>query len=496
MSAVTPADGSIGIGPQANVVVEFSEALDCAAAAANAVRLVEGTAPIAGTTACSGTRLTFTATAGLPTNATLTANVDTSVRDLAGNRLTGVYGWSFDVRPWTTQFGTSATETASAVALDSAGSVFVAGSTNGSPDGVPTAGGFDALLVKYDRFGAKQWSRLLGSSAADTGQAVAADRSGNVYLGGVINFDNLLIGGARGFVAKYDGGGTKLWERLLASGGNDHVRSITVDGDGNVIVAGFTRGDLFASNGGSNGPDLFLAKYDRDGSLTWGRQLGTDTTDNAAGVATDAAGNIYLTGYTFGGLDGNNNAGDADAFLVKYDRDGVKQWTRQFGSVEQDIATAIAVDSAGHPHVVGRTLGALDGAPNAGGLDAFVIKFDDAGSRVWTRQFGSSADDYAYGVTVDAEDEVVVVGSTLGALAESTSLGGTDAFTARFDGAGAILWFRQSGTAGDDHAYGVGVDAIGNVYTAGDTAGSLDGNASAGSFDMFVVKHQADGKRR
>ncbi|TXC66630.1 hypothetical protein FSC37_14805 [Piscinibacter aquaticus] len=162
------------------------------------------------------------------------------MRDLAGNRLTGVYGWSFNVRPWTTQFGTSATETASAAALDSAGSVFVAGSTNGSPDGVPTAGGFDAVLVKYDRFGARQWSRLLGSSAADTGQALATDRSGNVYLGGVINFDNLLIGGARGFVAKYDGGGTKLWERLLASGGNDHVRSITVDGDGNVIAAGFT----------------------------------------------------------------------------------------------------------------------------------------------------------------------------------------------------------------------------------------------------------------
>ncbi|TXC66631.1 hypothetical protein FSC37_14810 [Piscinibacter aquaticus] len=256
------------------------------------------------------------------------------------------------------------------------------------------------------------------------------------------------------------------------------------------------RGDLFAPNGGSNGPDLFVAKYDRDGSLIWGRQLGTDTTDNAAGVATDAAGNIYLTGYTFGSLDANSNAGDADAFLVKYDRDGVKLWTRQFGSVDQDIATAIAVDSTGHPYVVGRTVGALGGAPNAGGLDAFVVKFDATGTPVWTRQFGSAADDYAYGVALDAEDDVVVIGSTLGALAQTTGLGGTDAFTVKLDGAGAFLWLRQSGTAGDDHAYGVGIDALGNVFTAGHTAGSLDGNSSAGDIDMFVVKHQADGKRR
>lgn len=494
---VTPPDGSAGVVAQTSIVVDFSEALDCTAAAADALRLVEGSTPIAGTTTCSGNKLTFTAATGLPTNATLTASVDASVRDLAGNGLTGVYGWSFGVRPWTTQFGSDATETASDAALDGSGNVFVAGSTNGSVDGVPTAGGFDALLVKFDRFGSKQWSRLLGSSAGDTAQAVATDRSDNIYVGGVINFDNLLpVGGARGFVAKYDGSGTKLWDRLLASGGNDHVRSIAIDGEGNVIAAGFTRGDLFAPNGGNGGPDLFVAKYDGDGTLLWGRQLGTDTTDNAAGVATDAAGNVYLTGYTFGSLDGNNSAGDADAFLVKYDRDGVKQWTKQFGSVEQDIATAIAVDGAGDLYVVGRTVGALDGAPNAGGLDAFVAKFDDAGGLLWTRQFGSAADDYAYGMAVDAEDDVVVVGFTLGALAGSTSLGGTDTFTAKFDGAGPLLWLRQSGTAADDHAYGVGVDALSNVFTAGYTAGALDGNASAGGVDMFVLKHQADGKRR
>lgn len=496
VSVVTPADGSVGIEAQAQIAVDFSEALDCAAAAADAVTLVEGSTPIAGTTACSGNRLTFTVAAGLPTGAILAASVSASVRDLAGNRLTGAYGWSFAVRPWTTQFGTSATETTSGAALDSSGNVYVSGSTNGNPDGVPTAGGFDALLVKYDRFGVKQWSRLLGSSAGDTGQAVATDRSGNVYFGGVVNFDGSLPIGARGFVAKYGGDGTKLWDQSLVSGGSDHVRSITLDGDGNVIAAGFTQGDLFAPNGGTNRPDLFVAKYDGDGTLLWGRQLGSDTTDNAAGVATDAAGNVYVTGYTFGGLDGNNSAGDADAFLVKYDRDGVKQWTRQFGSAELDIATAIAIDSAGHPYVVGRTMGALGGTPNGGGLDAFVVKFDGAGALLWTRQFGSAADDYAYGVAVDAADGVVAVGSTLGALAQSTSLGGTDAFTVKFDSDGALSWLRQSGTAADDYAYGVGVDTLGSVFTAGYSNGALDGNVNAGGIDMFVLKHQADGTRR
>ncbi len=74
--------------------------------------------------------------------------------------------------------------------------------------------------------------------------------------------------------------------------------------------------------------------------------------------------------------------------------------------------------------------------------------------------------------------------------------GGVDAFLAKFDGSGAQLWTRQTGTAVDDYGYGVCVDAAGNAYVAGSTDGAMDGNVSGGGTDIFVVKYQGDGTKR
>jgi hypothetical protein len=107
----------------------------------------------------------------------------------------------------------------------------------------------------------------------------------------------------------------------------------------------------------------------------WTRQLGTAGKDQGRGIAVDAGGNIYVTGYTGGELDGNKNAGDEDLFLVKYDPSGIKQWTRQLGTASYDAGTAVAVDNRGNIYATGYTEGGLDGNTNAGEFDAFLIKF-------------------------------------------------------------------------------------------------------------------------
>jgi len=89
-------------------------------------------------------------------------------------------------------------------------------------------------------------------------------------------------------------------------------------------VTGFTYGDL-DGNTSSGRSDIFLVKYNSSGTKQWTKQLGTSSVDKGIGVTTDSSGNIYVTGYTVGGLDGNTNSGSYDIFLVKYSSSGTKQ---------------------------------------------------------------------------------------------------------------------------------------------------------------------------
>ena len=108
-----------------------------------------------------------------------------------------------------------------------------------------------------------------------------------------------------------------------------------------------------------------------------------------------------MTGYTQGGLDGNTSAGSSDLFVVKYNSSGTKQWTKQLGTSSGDFANGVATDSSGNVYVTGRTGGGLDGNTNAGYDDIFVIKYNSSGTKQWTKQLGSSSLEYDYRVATE-----------------------------------------------------------------------------------------------
>ncbi len=387
---------------------------------------------------------------------------------------------------WACQNGTSSNESGRGVAVDVAGSVYVAGSTAGSLGG-PYQGMGDAFLAKHDASGSLLWTRQLGTSAGELCRGVAVDGAGNAYVTGETygNLDGLNAGIADAFLAKYDASGGLLWTRQIGTSGNEESYAVAVDGAGNAYITGLTTGNLGAHNAG--GQDVFLAKFDPSGALLWVRQTGTSNNDFGEGLAVDSAGNSYIAGGTLGGLVGTN-AGAIDAFLMKYDSSGVWQWTRQFGTLDYEEGSAVAVDSAGSVTVTGYTGGALGGA-NAGGNDAFVARFDASGTPLWTRQVGTSANDYGFGVGVDGAGHTYITGYTQGSLG-GTNAGNVDAFLAEYDGAGSLLWTRQLGTSESESSYGAAVDGAGNVTIAGYTYGSL-GGANAGGSDYFVAKYGA-----
>jgi hypothetical protein len=129
----------------------------------------------------------------------------------------------------------------------------------------------------------------------------------------------------------------------------------------------------------------------------------------------------------------------------------------------------------------------LPGQASVGAQDAFVLAYDPSGTVLWTRQFGTTADDGASGITVDAQGNSYVAGNSAGTLAGQTSAGGMDAFVKAFDPAGNDRWTRQFGGSDFDFAIDVAV-AGGNAYVAGLTDGRLRGQTSAGARDAFLVK--------
>ncbi len=220
--------------------------------------------------------------------------------------------------------------------------------------------------------------------------------------------------------------------------------------------------------------------------LPWTSEFGTTSDDEGYSVAVDGSGNVYVAGYTGGALYGAT----ADAFVRKYSSAGAVLWTRQFGTASDDYAYSVAADGSGDVYVAGYTGGALAGA-NAGYSDAFVRKYSTAGAVVWTRQFGTASDDQADSVAVDGSGNVYVAGNTGGAL-EGASAGGADAFVRKYSSAGAALWTRQFGSATRDYGLSVAVAGSGDVYVGGYTDGALAG-ANAGNYDAFVRKYSSAG---
>ncbi len=183
---------------------------------------------------------------------------------------------------------------------------------------------------------------------------------------GLLGFVLLTCGPARG-ESPYP----VSWMRQLGTSGWDQSNSVAVDGAGNAFISGYTSGSLVGTNAGLS--DAFLSKYDSAGNFQWTRQLGTSDFDYSNSVAVDGAGNAFISGHTWGSLVGTN-AGSWDAFLTKYDSAGTWQWTRQLGTSSADISRSVAVDGAGNAFISGDTYGSLDG-DNAGDSDAFLVKF-------------------------------------------------------------------------------------------------------------------------
>jgi hypothetical protein len=386
---------------------------------------------------------------------------------------------------WARQIGTTGTDFGSGIAVDTSGNAFVSGYTTGN---IARRNSFfpDAFLAKYDSTGNLLWARQFGTPGDELCFSVAVNSAGDAYISGTVNGN--LNGGPHtsstdAFLTKYDGDGNLLWFRQIGTSVGDNCFSVAVDNAGNALISGVTDGSLGGPHAGNN--DGFVSKFDASGNLLWSRQIGTPGSDNANAVAVDAFGNAYVSGYTFDSL-AAPYAGNGDAYIIKYDPSGNLLWSKQIGTIRTEFSYAVTVDSAGNALISGYTFGDI-GGPNAGEEDAFLIKFDPDGQELWSRQIGTANSDLSFSVVTDSLGNAFISGCTKGNLG-GTNAGDFDAFLSKYDSSGNFLWSQQFGTSALDQSRAAAVDPLGNLYLSGVTYGDLAG-PNAGAIDTFIVKY-------
>ncbi|MCB1191128.1 MAG: SBBP repeat-containing protein [Leptospiraceae bacterium] len=382
----------------------------------------------------SSTSLTVIVPAGTSTGK---ISVTTTIGSVTSSEDFTVSSTSTSLVLFTKQLGNGIKSTkAQAVATDSNGNVYMAGETGSGLDGNSQAGTMDFFVVKYNSSGTSQWTKQMGvTSKTTTAEGVATDSNGNVYVAGYTTGGldgNTLSGTYDFFVVKYDSNGSKQWTKQMGvTSKGTQGKGITIDSNGNIYIAGHTNGSL-DGNTVTGSVDLFVTKYNSSGTSQWTKLLGvTSKSTLATGIATDSNGNLYIVGYTNGGLDGNTVSGTYDVFVVKYDSNGSKQWTRQMGTNSKVTDGRGIATSSDVIYITGAAQGSLDGNTTTGDYDAFVIKFNLGGSKQWTKLLGAtSSSTESYGVATDSNGSIYTVGYTDGILDENkySGSGATQAF--------------------------------------------------------------------
>ena len=375
---------------------------------------------------------------------------------------------------WIRQFGDG--NVTEAIAVSTVGNnEYVFGLTSGAVPGQSNLGSLDVFVIKYDGSGNVVWARQFGSTGHDEGRGVAT--STGVYIsGGTLGSfpGQVNLGGIDAFVSKYDLDGNAIWNHQFGTAGEDIAWGMAAD-DSAIFVGGYTRG-TFPGQNRSGSYDAFLTKFDPNGTQIWTVQFGSSGSDEVIAVAVNGA-DIYVAGLVEGSLPGQVNLGGVDGFVRKYSANGTEVWTRETGTPYFDALAAIAVAPDGF-YTAGVTGGSFGNNANKGGEDWFVQRYDGDGNRMWTVQFGTNGSDYAIAVAY-SQERVYVAGRVAGALQNQTYWGADDAFVSELDTDGNEVWSSQFGTPATDFAVGLAVDGP-NLFVAGHTDGNLSIHQSAG----------------
>jgi len=278
----------------------------------------------------------------------------------------------------------------------------------------PYAGGRDAFLAKLNSSGERLWHTFMGTSGWDEGISVAVDGDGNVYVTGISDASwgtpvHNYSGDSSTFAAKFDGkNGEIQWNTFMGGGLG---RAIAVDTSGNVYVAGWggVSWDTPPINP-SVSTDAWVVKLNSLGVMQWYTNMGTDEDmDTVRSMAVDGDGNVFVAGRSMASWGSPINSyagGESDAFLAKLNTSGVPQWHTFMGSAGGDFGMGVAVDGSGNAYFSGSSTATWGDpinpfAPTTEDLEGFAAKLNPDGEREWHTFLGSEGVGFGWGMAID-----------------------------------------------------------------------------------------------
>lgn len=440
-----------------------------------------------------------------------------------------------DPIPWATYYGGNGYEESLSVSSDSIGDIYISGLTFSNAN-IATIGSFqstyvgnvDAYIAKFSNgSGQLLWATYFGGANRDEGNAISAKSTGSVYVLGytesssniaTLGSHQTVFGGlSDAMILKFSSTGLRIWSTYYGGNNSEYAGALAADSLGNIYVGGFTASTNNISTLGAHQTvggidDAYIAKFSSIGTRLWctyyGQQGSGSTIDNVNGISCDYLGNVYVTGNTQSAINiatsGTHqlaSAGGLDAYLVKFNPLGVRQWGTYFGGSLEESATGISVDVNSNIFISGYTkstsgiasTGSLNNMYGGGSYDGFIAKFNTNGLRLWATYYGGNAQDWATGIVVDVNGNIGVCGLTessfnvasIGAY-KTVFAGSSDVFLAKFNTSGTRLWATYYGGTAAEDARGIATDATGNYFICGFTS-SNTGIATAGTYQTAIT---------
>ena len=367
-----------------------------------------------------------------------------------------------------------------------------------------------------------------GGTETDDGWGIGSDGAGNIYVCGGYNSSitfgstTLTSSWSRDrdmFLVKYDTAGSVIWAKKGGgTSGSERGRAIAVDQAGNSYVCGYFHSSAtfgsttLTSNGGY---DVFIAKYDSTGSLKWIKNAGgTGNDEDAFDIAIDSKGDCYVTGVfsgtaTFATGTTLTSSGLLDAFVAKYNANGVFQWVKKMGGPGNDYGYGCVIDPSGNVGVSGAFKDSVNFATgtkltSSGSADVFIAKYNEStGSLLFAKKAGGSSWEEARGINCDNQGNFYITGNYTGTATfgsgssastiisqtySSSTTRSKDIFTAAYSATGSFKWVKSAGGPQDESGWDLACDNTGHVYIAG----YFENNIYFGTYNLInVASHPA-----
>lgn len=422
---------------------------------------------------------------------------------------------------WATQSTGSGTTQVKNITVDAIGNSYVVGFfTESASFGATTLvsqGRSDLFVAKLSAAGHWEWAVAAGSSESDQATGVAVDTAGRVFVAGSFStqahFGPTTLtsqGDMDVFVAQLSAQGQWQWATAAGGPGLDRTSTLTISGAGDLLIAGqfaetasFGTVDL-TSRGAT---DAFVACLTRNQDWQWATSAGGNDNDEATALATNEAGEIYVTGYfsntgTFGSARLTGRGMD-DAFVGKLTRTGRWQWATAATGTNTAYGKGLVADPAGGVFVTGSfsgeaTFGAIRRQSN-GSDDGFVARLSDSGQWQWTTVLASDYLDSIAGIALDKMGKLYVAGTfsrtIQGGQFQLISRGQQDVFVGYLSQGGSWLGLVAAGGAAIDEAQALalapgGEVCVGGVFSAAASFGAVPLLSTTPAVQLYVSKAQ------